>query len=82
MNPEHEARARFRAFAAVALVIACSGGCAAAERAAQKDPMKCERDPKCESKRGRTQDCSLQCSDDPACMDRCEQFQAGTKLGH
>lgn len=57
-------------------------GCSAAQKAAQEDPMKCERDPKCEKKRGRTADCSLQCNDDPACMERCEQFQAPTKLGH
>jgi hypothetical protein len=57
------------------------GGCAATQKAAQEDPMKCERDPKCDKKRGRTADCSLQCSDDPACMDRCEQMQQGTRLG-
>ncbi|HVJ90216.1 MAG TPA: hypothetical protein VM580_10470 [Labilithrix sp.] len=56
-------------------------GCSVAQRAAQEDPMKCERDPKCEKKRGRTMDCSLQCSDDPACVERCEQFQAPSKLG-
>jgi hypothetical protein len=57
-------------------------GCAASERAAREDPMKCERDPKCEKKRGRTQDCSMQCNDDPACMERCETVQSTTKLGH
>ncbi len=57
-------------------------GCNAAQRAAKEDPMKCERDPKCEKKRGRTADCSMQCSDDPACMERCEQIQAPNKLGH
>ncbi|MFO0742660.1 MAG: hypothetical protein U0270_42700 [Labilithrix sp.] len=56
--------------------------CAATERAAHEDPMKCERDPKCDKKRGRTQDCSMQCSDDPACVERCEQVQSTTKLGH
>ena len=55
---------------------------AATERAAHEDPMKCERDPKCDKKRGRTQDCSMQCSDDPACVERCEQVQSTTKLGH
>ncbi len=58
------------------------GGCQAATRAAQEDPMKCERDPKCDKRRGRTADCSLQCSDDPACVERCEQIQAPNKLGH
>ena len=57
-------------------VLAFSGlGCSAAQKAAQEDPMKCERDPKCEKKRGQTADCSRQCSDDPACVDRCEQVQ-------
>jgi hypothetical protein len=58
------------------------GGCPRLEKSASEDPMKCERDPKCESKRSRAQDCSTQCSDDPACVQRCEEFQASTKLGH
>ena len=70
-----------RSLALVMLALA-SFGCAATEKAAREDPMKCERDPKCEKKRGRTADCSRQCSDDPACMDRCEQVQQGQKLGH
>lgn len=48
-------------------------GCATMQKAAAEDPMKCERDPKCEKKRGRAADCSRQCSDDPACVERCEQ---------
>lgn len=56
--------------------------CATMERRAREDPMKCERDPKCDKKRGQTQDCSRQCSDDPACVERCEQVQAPNKLGH
>jgi hypothetical protein len=67
------------------LLLATTAGCAAAEKAAKEDPMKCERDPKCEKKRGNTQDCSRQCNDDPACMGRCEQIQqqtGGGKLGH
>ena len=56
--------------------------CNAMQKAASEDPMKCERDPKCDKKRGRTQDCSMQCSDDPACVERCEQVQQGQKLGH
>ena len=56
--------------------------CKTLQKSASEDPMKCERDPKCEKKRGRTADCSMQCSDDPACMERCEQIQAPTKLGH
>ncbi len=66
---------------AVAAGLVFVPGCAAAQRAAQEDPMKCERDPKCEKKRGRTADCSMQCNDDPACMERCESVQAPTKLG-
>jgi hypothetical protein len=49
--------------------------CAAAESAAKKDPMKCERDPKCKDK-GRAADCWTQCTDDPACVDRCQQMNA------
>lgn len=65
--------------AALAMLTACS----AVNKAAQEDPMKCERDPKCDKKRGRTMDCSRQCNDDPACMERCEQVQAPNgRLGH
>ena len=63
-------------------LVALLGGCRTVQRTAQEDPMKCERDPKCEKRRARTQDCSMQCSDDPACVERCEQVQAGQKLGH
>ena len=60
------------------------GACRAATHAADKDPMRCERDPKCQAKQGRTADCSLQCSDDPACVERCETIQqsTNTRLGH
>jgi len=63
----------------VAIVFAIISGltaCTTLQTAAREDPMKCERDPKCDKKRGRTADCSRQCNDDPACMDRCEQVQA------
>lgn len=72
------------AFAVVCSVLFVGvGACSAVNRAAQEDPMKCERDPKCDKKRGRTADCSRQCNDDPACMDRCEQVQAPNgRLGH
>ena len=66
----------------VVVALLALGACAAAERGAREDPMKCERDPKCDKKRGRTFDCSAQCTDDPACMERCEQVQAPNKLGH
>ena len=59
------------------------GGCSSLQRAAREDPMKCERDAKCDKKRTRTNDCSTQCVDDPACMNRCEQVQAPNGgLGH
>ncbi len=67
----------------MALSVLALASCAAAQKAAKEDPMKCERDPKCEQKRGRTQDCSRQCSDDPACVERCEQVNYPNRgLGH
>ncbi|HSO38969.1 MAG TPA: hypothetical protein VLT33_40850 [Labilithrix sp.] len=57
--------------------------CSSLQKAAREDPMKCERDAKCDKKRTRTHDCSTQCVDDPACMSRCEQVQAPNGgLGH
>jgi hypothetical protein len=58
--------------------------CTNMQNAAHEDPMKCERDPKCEKKRSRSQDCTTQCNDDPACMERCEYIQQQTSptLGH
>ena len=66
------------------LVVVLVAGCHMSEVAASRDPMKCERDPKCNAKRGRTADCSMQCSDDPACVERCENIQqsTNTRLGH
>lgn len=60
------------------LGVSALGGCGAMERAAARDPMKCERDPNCGGKRGRTMDCTAQCVDDPACMDRCQAVQSET----
>jgi len=60
---------RWMALAAMLSVM----GCASMERSAAKDPMKCERDPKCIEK-SRAADCSRQCSDDPACVDRCREM--------
>ncbi len=68
----------------VALGLACcvlASGCKSMVAAAQADPMRCERDPKCQKRRGRSMDCSTQCSDDPACVERCEQIMAPNKLG-
>ena len=62
---------------------ASTPACKSMQKAAQEDPMKCERDPKCDKKRGRTADCSRQCNDDPACVERCEQVQRSNGgLGH
>lgn len=70
---------RLRAAMAVALAAIAGGtACGAAEKAAAKDPMHCERDPSCAKERGRYPDCTRQCADDPACMDRCRQVQEGT----
>ena len=70
---------RYVAALAVALAaIAGGAACGAAEKAAAKDPMHCERDPSCSKARGAYPDCATQCADDPACMDRCRQVQEGT----
>jgi len=63
-----------------ALVLAASSACAHLQAAAAKDPQRCERDPKCQ-RRDRINDCSTQCVDDPACMDRCAQFNQQTGAG-
>ena len=54
--------------AAAALFVA---GCAATERAAARDPMRCEQNPDCAAHRGAYMDCSRQCADNPECVDRC-----------
>jgi hypothetical protein len=50
-------------------------GCGAAERAAARDPKRCEQDPACTKARGAYADCSKQCNDDPECVDRCKAVQ-------
>ncbi len=65
------------ATAALALFVGSAPACAAAEKAAAKDPMKCERDPNCARGRSSYQDCYRQCVDDPACVDRCQEVQHG-----
>jgi len=52
-------------------------GCGAAENAAARDPMRCERDPTCSRGRSTYADCTRQCADNPECMDRCRQVQEG-----
>ncbi len=78
-----------RALVAALALVACGTfasvlpACNKLQAAAAQDPMRCERDSKCDKKRGRTADCSRQCNDDPACVDRCEQVQAPNgNLGH
>lgn len=77
-------RAVTAAFVAALAVMTLGGtGCGASQRAAQRDPMRCERDPQCQKRLNGVVDCSRQCNDDPACMDRCEQVQAPNRgLGH
>ena len=57
--------------------LALATGCGSLEAAAAKDPMKCERDPKCKNK-SRAADCNVQCADDPECVRRCEEVQRAT----
>jgi hypothetical protein len=54
------------------VVLSALAGCGAAERAQQRDPMRCERNPNCASGKGIYADCSMQCSYDPECTKRCE----------
>lgn len=66
-----------------AIILLGLTACAAMERAAARDPMRCERDPACQKAKSAYADCSRQCADDPECMDRCRQVQQGTdSLGH
>ena len=58
-------------------VTLATAACGAAQSSASRDPMKCERDPKCQQK-DKAHDCSAQCSDDPACVDRCNEIQQTT----
>jgi len=53
------------------LMFACAA-CGSLERAAARDPMKCERDPSCAGKSGKSKDCATQCADNIDCMERCE----------
>jgi hypothetical protein len=72
-----------RAAAAGLLLVAAVSACGAAESAAARDPMKCERDPSCAKARGGYADCTRQCSDNPECVDRCQQVQKQMdSLGH
>jgi hypothetical protein len=66
-----------RLVALVLLLAPLACACGAVERAAAKDPQRCERDPTCAKKRGRSSDCNTQCSDDPACVERCREVELG-----
>jgi hypothetical protein len=59
------------------LALAVLAGCSSLEKSAAKDPQKCERYPEC-VKKSRAYDCSRQCADDPACVDRCREVQLAT----
>ncbi len=61
-----------RSLAANAAALAAIG-CASLQSAAAQDPMKCERDPKCESHMEKSRDCITVCVDDPACIERCRE---------
>jgi hypothetical protein len=61
-----------------AVLLVCATGCGSVgtmEKAAAKDPMKCERDPNCARGRSSYQDCYRQCVDDPQCVERCQSVQ-------
>jgi hypothetical protein len=61
---------------AVSIALACVvSACAASQRAAAKDPQRCERDPECAAKQGKYRDCTSQCVDNIECMERCEQIR-------
>jgi hypothetical protein len=65
-----------------AVALLCSVlACSSVQRAAQQDPMRCERDPTCAKKQLKNRDCTTQCADNIECMDRCRQAQ-GDGLGH
>jgi len=66
----------------VCTLVCLLGACASAQNAAQKDPMRCERDPSCARAKGAYPDCSRQCNDDPECVDRCRQVQVDPGLEH
>lgn len=71
------------AIASLLVLSLAASACGSMQASAAKDPMKCERDPKC-AKHERELDCSTQCADDPACTDRCREVQAtsGTSDRH
>jgi hypothetical protein len=74
-----------KTIARILACLACLGGvsaCGAAQAAAGRDPMKCERDPTCAKGRGSYIDCTRQCADNPECMDHCRTIQVDPGVGH
>lgn len=59
------------------VIIFAAASCKTLQSAAAKDPMKCERDPKCTNRYEKSRDCATQCADDYECMKRCESIQQG-----
>ena len=58
------------------LVVALAAlGCSAVEKAAARDPMKCERDPDCAGHADKSHDCATGCADDLDSMKRCEEVR-------
>jgi|HubBroStandDraft_4_1064222.scaffolds.fasta_scaffold949877_1 hypothetical protein len=53
------------------LLAAALSACGGLQRAAARDPQKCEQNPDCAAHRGAYMDCSRQCADSPECVDRC-----------
>ncbi|HEY2733877.1 MAG TPA: hypothetical protein VGI70_07825 [Polyangiales bacterium] len=53
--------------------------CASVQNAAAQDPQKCERDPKCNHKQDKSQDCITACADNYDCMSRCDQVNEPNK---
>ncbi|HEX4448189.1 MAG TPA: hypothetical protein VH044_15680 [Polyangiaceae bacterium] len=70
MNAGAILRATLLLAAALSLAAAPSA-CGGLQRAAARDPQKCEQNPDCAAHRGAYMDCSRQCADNPECVDRC-----------
>src|SRR5260370_21482113 len=80
--PKPPSGSAFLAKLSVCTLLCFLGACASAQNAAQKDPMRCERDPSCARAKGTYPDCSKQCNDDPECVDMCRQLHVHPVLGH
>ena len=58
-------------------VLLVLSACSTLEKAAAKDPRRCETDPDCAKRFDKSRDCATQCADDSECMKRCEMIQSG-----